>query len=135
MSRFSENSEVHLAYHIFSTGIVKSALSRLPENNEVSVENLEEKRGKSSVSGDKESDVFTKPRDDELWMLELFHGPTAVFKDLALSFVASALEYFLNKNKRNITIIVGEISIYLRNITIIVGEIRIYLRNFYNYCW
>uniref|UniRef100_A0A2P2I671 Threonine synthase-like 2 n=1 Tax=Hirondellea gigas TaxID=1518452 RepID=A0A2P2I671_9CRUS len=44
---------------------------------------------------------------DDIWILELFKGPTFAFKDLALSFVAGLLEYFLLKDQRHVTILVG----------------------------
>lgn len=32
---------------------------------------------------------------DDLWLLELFHGPTFAFKDVALQFLGNLFEYFL----------------------------------------
>lgn len=32
---------------------------------------------------------------DELYLLELFHGPTFAFKDVALQFLGNLFEYFL----------------------------------------
>jgi threonine synthase len=32
---------------------------------------------------------------DNLWLLELFHGPTFAFKDVALQFLGNLFEYFL----------------------------------------
>ncbi|KAK7055046.1 Threonine synthase-like 2 [Halocaridina rubra] len=40
-------------------------------------------------------------------IVELFHGTTMAFKDLALSVVGGLLDYYLNKNKRHITILIG----------------------------
>jgi threonine synthase len=34
---------------------------------------------------------------DNLWILELFHGPTFAFKDVALQFLGNLFEYFLEK--------------------------------------
>ncbi|XP_078310780.1 threonine synthase-like 2 isoform X3 [Crassostrea virginica] len=40
-------------------------------------------------------------------VMELFHGPTWAFKDLALSCVGQFLPYFLSKRKKHINILVG----------------------------
>lgn len=59
-----------------------------------------------------------KKLDDNLHILELFHGPTYAFKDVALQFVGNLFEYFLvrrnNKKKegepRDIITVVGATS-------------------------
>jgi threonine synthase len=44
--------------------------------------------------------------EDNFYILELFHGPTFSFKDIALQVVGNLFEYFIKKNKRRgITII------------------------------
>lgn len=35
------------------------------------------------------------PLKDNLYLLELFHGPTFAFKDVALQFLGNLFEYFL----------------------------------------
>ncbi|KDO19216.1 hypothetical protein SPRG_15659 [Saprolegnia parasitica CBS 223.65] len=40
---------------------------------------------------------------DQLYMLELFHGPTFAFKDVALQFLGHLFEYFLERKNRNET--------------------------------
>ena len=47
---------------------------------------------------------------EDLNVLELFHGPTLAFKDLALSCVGQLLDYVLSKRKKHITVIVGTIN-------------------------
>lgn len=41
----------------------------------------------------------------ELWVMELFHGPTLAFKDFALQFLGLLLDYFLKKNKQRVVIV------------------------------
>lgn len=45
--------------------------------------------------------------EENLFLLELFHGPTLTFKDVGAQFMAHALSYFLKKEQREITIIVA----------------------------
>jgi len=40
-------------------------------------------------------------------VLELFHGPTLAFKDIAMQLLGNFYEYYLNKNKKNINVIVA----------------------------
>ena len=41
-------------------------------------------------------------------IMELFHGKTWAFKDLALSCVGQFLEYFSSKQEKHLTIVVGK---------------------------
>ena len=43
--------------------------------------------------------------DNNEWILELFHGPTLAFKDIALQLLGNLFEYVLNKNNDKITIV------------------------------
>jgi threonine synthase len=38
--------------------------------------------------------------DEKLYLLELFHGPTYAFKDVALQFLGNLFEYFLQKENQ-----------------------------------
>ena len=44
-------------------------------------------------------------KQDDLYILELFHGPTLAFKDVALQFLGNLFEYFLGKNGQQMNII------------------------------
>jgi len=44
---------------------------------------------------------------DNIYSLELFHGPTAAFKDFGARFMARTMSYFLSKNSRKIRILVA----------------------------
>jgi threonine synthase len=45
--------------------------------------------------------------EEDLYLLELFHGPTLAFKDVGARFMASALSYFLHQEQRDLSIAVA----------------------------
>jgi threonine synthase len=45
--------------------------------------------------------------EQNLFLLELFHGPTLAFKDVGARFMARALSYFLEREEQNLTIAVA----------------------------
>lgn len=46
-----------------------------------------------------------KQCDHDLWLMELYHGPTLAFKDYALQLVGRLFEHVLNKRGERITIV------------------------------
>ncbi|MCJ1962306.1 threonine synthase [Novosphingobium mangrovi (ex Hu et al. 2023)] len=46
-----------------------------------------------------------KQLDEQQWVLELFHGPTLAFKDVALQLLGLFFEEFLSRSDRNLTIV------------------------------
>ena len=46
-----------------------------------------------------------KQFDEHNWLLELFHGPTLAFKDVALQLLGLLFEEFLGRTKQNLTIV------------------------------
>ncbi|MDX2027284.1 MAG: threonine synthase [Alphaproteobacteria bacterium] len=46
-----------------------------------------------------------KQLDERHWVLELFHGPTLAFKDIALQFLGPVFEYFLAQSGERMTVI------------------------------
>jgi threonine synthase len=46
-------------------------------------------------------------KDGMLYSMELFHGPTLSFKDIAMGFLINMMDYFLQKEKSHLSIIVA----------------------------
>ena len=49
--------------------------------------------------------LFSKRIRNDLWIAELFHGPTLAFKDIALQLVGELFQFQLQKNSEKITIV------------------------------
>ena len=60
-----------------------------------------------SYSTFREKEVIKISSVGELKLLELFHGPTLAFKDIAMQFIGNLYEYYLSKNNKKINIIVA----------------------------
>ena len=53
-----------------------------------------------SYSSFREKEVIKISNISELRLLELFHGPTLAFKDIAMQLIGNLYEYYLSKNKK-----------------------------------
>ena len=62
---------------------------------------------KKSYSTFSEKNVVKLRKIDDLQILELFHGPTLAFKDVAMQLIGNFYEYFLSKNSNKINIVVA----------------------------
>ena len=62
---------------------------------------------KKSYSKFREKEVVKISTIGELKLLELFHGPTLAFKDIAMQFIGNLYEYYLSKNDKKINIVVA----------------------------
>ncbi len=62
---------------------------------------------KKSYSTFREKEVVKISNVGELKLLELFHGPTLAFKDIAMQFIGNLYEYYLSKNDKKINIVVA----------------------------
>ncbi len=51
------------------------------------------------------SDITPVVKQDDIYILELFHGPTLAFKDVALQFLGNLFEYALTKSGQHMNII------------------------------
>ncbi|CAG8551339.1 2152_t:CDS:2 [Diversispora eburnea] len=89
-SKYSFNS---LALEIFSLFIPESEIPRT---------DLEVLINKSYSTFRHEKVTPLKKIRENLYILELFHGPTFAFKDVALQFLGNLFEYLLEKKNKNI---------------------------------
>lgn len=91
-SKWSKLSFQDLALEIYSLFISSSEISR---------EDLRELIGRSYSTFRKPEVAPLKQVGDNEYILELFHGPTFAFKDVALQFLGNLFEYFLARRNAN----------------------------------
>ena len=91
----------NLNYNEISTEIINQFSSDFISKKELS--NLIKK----SYSKFRENEVVKISNIGELKLLELFHGPTLAFKDVAMQFIGNLYEYYLSKNDKKINIVVA----------------------------
>ena len=60
-----------------------------------------------SYSTFREKEVVKISNVGEIKLLELFHGPTLAFKDVAMQLIGNLYEYYLSKNDKKINIVVA----------------------------
>ena len=60
-----------------------------------------------SYSTFRKDDAVNLIKVDDVTVLELFHGPTLAFKDIAMQLLGNFYEYYLSKNNKNINVIVA----------------------------
>jgi len=91
----------NLSYNELSTEIINLFSSDFISKEELS------SLIKKSYSTFREKEVVKLSNVGEIKLLELFHGPTLAFKDVAMQFIGNLYEYYLNKNDKKINIIVA----------------------------
>ena len=52
-------------------------------------------------------EIPLKPINDEIFSLELYHGPTLAFKDIGARFMSRCLGYFVKNNNKKVTVLVA----------------------------
>ena len=62
---------------------------------------------KKSYSAFRKENIIDLIKIDDIHVLELFHGPTLAFKDIAMQLLGNFYEYYLKKNNKKINIIVA----------------------------
>ena len=60
-----------------------------------------------SYSSFREKNVIKLNKIEQNYILELYHGPTLAFKDIAMQLIGNFYEYYLKKNNKRINIIVA----------------------------
>ena len=91
----------NLNYNELSTEIINLFSSDFISREELSL------LIKKSYSTFREKDVVKISSLGEIKLLELFHGPTLAFKDIAMQFIGNLYEYYLSKNDKKINIVVA----------------------------
>ena len=91
----------NLNYNELSTEIINQFSSDFISKEELS------SLIKKSYSIFREKEVVKISRIGELKLLELFHGPTLAFKDIAMQFIGNLYEYYLSKNDKKMNIVVA----------------------------
>ena len=91
----------NLSYNELSTEIISQFSSDFISREELS------SLIKKSYLPFREKEVVKISNVGELKLLELFHGPTLAFKDVAMQFIGNLYEYYLNKNDKKINIVVA----------------------------
>ena len=89
----------NLNYNELSTEIINLFSADFISREELSSLN------KKSYSAFREKEVVKISNVGELKLLELFHGPTLAFKDIAMQFIGNLYEYYLSKNDKKINLI------------------------------
>ncbi|ODQ65241.1 tryptophan synthase beta subunit-like PLP-dependent enzyme [Nadsonia fulvescens var. elongata DSM 6958] len=90
LEKWSNLSFAELAYEIMSLYI---------STDEIPSQDLKSlcKKSYSTFRAADVTPITTLQKDSGLYLLELFHGPTYAFKDVALQFVGNLFEYFLQR--------------------------------------
>lgn len=88
--KWKDLSFADLAYEVLSLYI---------SENEIPEQDLRGliKKSYSTFRSEDVTPIQTLSKDKQLYLLELFHGPTYAFKDVALQFVGNLFEYFLTR--------------------------------------
>lgn len=96
-TRWRDHSFQQLAFEIFSLYI---SPSEIPSKD---LKDIVEKSYSTFRTSDV-TPVITLDKSKQLHLLELFHGPTFAFKDVALQFLGNLFEYFLVRRNKDKTV-------------------------------
>ena len=95
INSFSSMSYQEIAYEVISP-YIDSSLTK---------EDLKGIIAKSYSCFDSPEITPLKKLDNNNYLLELYHGPTYAFKDVAMQFIAQLMDFYLKQNKQSINIL------------------------------
>ena len=95
------NSLKDLNYQDLATEIIFKFTGNFIDKNQLS------KLIQKSYSTFRHKNIIDFSDVDDFKIMELFHGPTLAFKDIAMQFIGNLYEYYLNKKQTKINIIVA----------------------------
>ena len=95
------NSLKDLNYQDLATEIIFKFTGNFIDKNQLS------KLIQKSYSTFRHKNIIDFSDVDEFKIMELFHGPTLAFKDIAMQFIGNLYQYYLNKKQTKINIIVA----------------------------
>ncbi|XP_071949026.1 threonine synthase-like 2 [Antedon mediterranea] len=88
-------------------GLLKRIIPMFISKDEIPETDLQDLFSKALEKLSLEDVVKLAELKNGLNVLELFHGKTLAFKDIAISFVGQFMDYFLSKKKKHVTLVVG----------------------------
>ena len=104
------HKEIEMMRSMTYSELSYKVISKFVGTSDIPSENLKDIINRS-FSKFRHEDVTPTIKKDNYWVLELFHGPTFAFKDVALQFLGNLFEYFLEKgNIQNKITILGATS-------------------------
>ena len=92
---FSSMTYQEIAYEVISPYIDSSLTEK----------NLKDIIDKSYACFDNPEITPLKKLNNEHYLLELYHGPTYAFKDLAMQFISQLMDFYLKENNQSINIL------------------------------
>ena len=102
--------EIEMMRSMTYSQLAYKVICQFVDSSDIPSENLKDIVNRS-FSKFRHDDVTPTIKKDNYWVLELFHGPTFAFKDVALQFLGNLFEYFLEKgNIQNKITILGATS-------------------------
>lgn len=92
----------------FLSGVKNTSLQQIGEAvGSLFIDDIPESNLRSIIEQSWNFPIPLNKLENNIYLLELFHGPTLAFKDIGARFMAQSLSYFMREKKRNVTILVA----------------------------